>query len=463
MSNFLPTSATNVTNRLALFALFLLTSMASTGCTSGHVGLSADAVDPKEPHDPSNSTCSPKTCDSLGLKCGKASDGCGNELDCGECEPSCVNNMWFYALSDADNDGYFQVDTNIFVKGCSAPEPYTERTDCDDKNQNVFLTRLLYTDRDGDGFGYGPQLPTCISAPEEVPTGFSVNDLDCDDQQSTIKSQGSITVYVDNDQDGYGVGEPMMGCPSSTRSLNNTDCDDSNAAAFTPRQLYIDADQDGYGVGALTNVCANPSNAPLGYSTNNTDCNDANSQVYTLGSFYLDNDGDRHGTGAILGQECVNPNALPPNRGLDNTDCNDSDPTGWTWRTYFPQDNDQDGYGVGVSQVTLCTGDAPTLGGTRGGGDCNDSDPNKFPGQPNFFTEATFGSFDYNCDGKVTRDSEGNALCHNAWGYDPGRFVEGWSPNNPPCGSTTCWARYTQADSKRTCVPECEYRLVRCQ
>lgn len=441
--------------------VLILTHIELLGCDSGHVGGVA-GDEPPAVKPPSSTTCAAKTCESLGLRCGKASDGCGHELDCGACDPSCINDMWFYGTDDSDNDGYLKVDPNIFVKGCSAPEPYTQRVDCDDSKQGVYLTRLLYKDQDGDGFGYGAQLPACVNAPEDIPAGYSVNDLDCDDLQKGITTQDSSTVYVDNDHDGYGTGEPMKGCPSSSRSFNQLDCDDNNSAAFVNRLYYVDADQDGYGAGALVNVCWNNSHPPAGYSANNSDCNDANAQAFTLRSFYYDNDGDGHGTGGILGQECVSPSGLPPQRALDNTDCNDSDPTGWVWRSFYPQDNDQDGYGVSRTQITACTGDAATLGGMLGGGDCNDSDPNKHPGQINFFAEATFGSFDYNCDGQITREVDGRANCQAPWAMRSGLYVEGWDPHNPGCGTTACWARFISANAKANCVPDCEYRVVKC-
>jgi hypothetical protein len=38
------------------------------------------------------SSCEPKTCESLGAECGIIGDGCGNELDCGECNEGAVCN-----------------------------------------------------------------------------------------------------------------------------------------------------------------------------------------------------------------------------------------------------------------------------------------------------------------------------------------------------------------------------------
>lgn len=438
--------------------------LALLGCSAGRVG-TAEETDPSSGggKPPSGEPCSASTCETLGLKCGQASDGCGKQLECGRCDPSCVNNVWFYGTGDADNDGYLKVDSNIFVKGCTAPEPYTQRVDCDDANAGVYLTRILYKDQDGDGFGYGGQIPVCVSTPEQVAAGYSANDLDCDDSQQAITTQDALTVYIDNDHDGHGAGEAMKGCPSSSRSLDNTDCDDNNGVAFVTRQFYVDADHDGYGTGGLVNVCWNNSSAPTGYSVNNTDCNDANGQATTLRSFYYDGDGDGHGTGAALGQECVSATGLPPNRAPDNTDCNDSDPSGWVWRTFYPQDNDLDGFGVGKDKVTACTGDAPSLGGTRDGGDCNDSDARVFPGQTQYFATPSFGgSFDFNCDGNALREKDTNAICYAPSGAYNGKWSEGWEPRTPPCGALHCWATYgTYWDCAGT--KTCVYQEVRCR
>ena len=38
----------------------------------------------------SGGKCTPKTCEQIGVKCGKHDDGCGGTTDCGACDPSCT-------------------------------------------------------------------------------------------------------------------------------------------------------------------------------------------------------------------------------------------------------------------------------------------------------------------------------------------------------------------------------------
>ncbi|HIB83573.1 MAG TPA: hypothetical protein EYO59_02930 [Chromatiaceae bacterium] len=62
-------------------------------------------------------------------------------------------------------------------------------------------------------------------------------------------------------------------------------------------------------------------------------------------------------------------------------------------------DNDQDGAGIG-SATCLCASQAGNAASV--GGDCDDSDPQVYPGQTNFFTVASAGgTFDYNCSGTI--------------------------------------------------------------
>jgi hypothetical protein len=107
--------------------------------------------------------------------------------------------------------------------------------------------------------------------------------------------------YVDADLDGFGTGSLVQLCqiPTSGYTLNNADCDDSNAAvnpsaseicnsidddcdgladdglAFT--NYYLDTDADGFGAGAPFNLCANPG---AGYALTNTDCINTNANAH---------------------------------------------------------------------------------------------------------------------------------------------------------------------------------------
>ena len=81
-------------------------------------------------------------------------------------------------------------------------------------------------------------------------------------------------------------------------------------------------------------------------------------------------------------------------------------------KTYY-YDNDGDGYGNSNSATTICTSTVPPLY-VATGGDCCDSDVNAHPGQTNYFTTANgCSSFDYNCDGQASPQSNGATDCYN--------------------------------------------------
>lgn len=66
-------------------------------------------------------------------------------------------------------------------------------------------------------------------------------------------------------------------------------------------------------------------------------------------------------------------------------------------------------------------------------GDCNDGDPKVFPGQIEFQTEPSAGSFDYNCDGQVEQENEALATeCVFSNGTCTG---SGWEEAVPDCGN----------------------------
>lgn len=96
----------------------------------------------------------------------------------------------------------------------------------------------------------------------------------------------------------------------------------SKADCGTLSNCYTDSDGDGYGAGGV--VSTTYSTCPSGQSLNNTDCNDSNASFTTVCSTvtcYLDGDGDGYGAGAgttVSGTTC------PSGRVTDNTDCNDS-------------------------------------------------------------------------------------------------------------------------------------------
>lgn len=186
------------------------------------------------------------------------------------------------------------------------------------------------------------------------------------------------TYYQDFDGDGYGnAAVSTQTCtPPAGYVLNNTDCNDNDAAVHSTQTFYLDADNDGFGdPGKTTMLCqATP---PQGYVTNNTDCDDTK-------TLYLDTDGDGYGSTTKVACGGVD----------NNTDCDDANTNVHTPITYY-RDADNDGYGNPAVTTAVCSTNAPA-GYVANNTDCNDNDNTVYPGA----TELC-DSKDNNCNGTV--------------------------------------------------------------
>lgn len=154
--------------------------------------------------------------------------------------------VWY---EDADNDNVGN--ENSTVVGCVSPVNYVLISgDCDDTDPSSTFPVMYYEDNDSDGFGSSLGAEFC----QDPGFGYVLNNTDCDDSQNSVfpgapeicdefdnncngqTNEGLQTTvyYVDNDGDTYGQGSAGDFCsdPGIGYSLNNTDCDDDNAAAY---------------------------------------------------------------------------------------------------------------------------------------------------------------------------------------------------------------------------------------
>jgi hypothetical protein len=96
---------------------------------------------------------------------------------------------------------------------------------------------------------------------------------------------------------------------------------------------------------------------------------------------------------------------------------------------------DADGDGWGDPNVTIMSCSEPT-GYVANNTDCDDSNSNVFPGQPNWFsTPRANGSFDYNCDGRA--DLRWGAF--GCGGSAPCNGTDGFAGMVPNCGGNHCF------------------------
>lgn len=169
-------------------------------------------------------------------------------------------------------------------------------------------------------------------------------------------------------------------------------------------------------------------------------CDPVRGCVYTLD----DVDGDGHGEGETCGGDCDDTNPAvyrgAPERddGLDN-DCDGSIDENFEYAPCYA-DDDGDGFGNPGSLTNrsgACgDGEVPIAG------DCRDSDSDVYPGQTEFFTEASTSgsdtSWDYDCDG--VEEKRWPALAPSCTLIRVGGCARGgWVGSVPDCGEEGTW------------------------
>jgi hypothetical protein len=354
-----------------------------------------------------------------------------------DCDGLIDENLGITYYRDQDGDGY-GLATVTLVSCNGAPAGYVAISgDCNDGSNNVRpgATEICnsiddncngqidenggtwYTDADGDGYGAGAAITSCIQ-----PIGTVGVNGDCNDNLATVN-------------------------PGATEICNqkDDDCDGVIDDGIVVPKWYKDLDGDTYG---NPNVFIENCIKPNGYVANNTDCNDNNAAIRpnapeiacnniddncngqidenSLGggqTWYFDYDNDGFGQNSItqvsctqpvgyvlVGGDCDNGNPLVyPGRteicnGLDE-DCDGLVDEGVIPQFTFYADGDGDGYGNSAFSVLACI--VPS-GYVAIGGDCADGDPSRHPNA----TE-TCNGIDDNCNGQIDENAT-----QKTWYYD---------------------------------------------
>lgn len=255
-----------------------------------------------------------------------------------------------------------------------------------------------YVDADGDGFGAGEAMLSCVPVPGRVRRAG-----DCDDETPRVHP-GAVETCDGVDED----------------------CDGAVDEGHTVRPWYADADGDGWGDGAAVRETCAP---PDGWIPRDGDCDDGTPAVHPGAdevcngvdddcdgavdeedpdleppAWSIDADGDGWGDedGALVraceapeghgppedcddGDEAVHPGALERCDGVDE-DCNGATDDAAVDAPTWHHDCDGDGYGDPLSAVVRCTdhplpGECPLRGpAPLPAYDCDDANPAVRPG-----------------------------------------------------------------------------------
>jgi hypothetical protein len=466
------------------------------GCDGDDVGLVTDNTDCDD-SDPNANPGETEVCDGIDNDCDGDTDDADNSVTGQE--------TWY---GDGDSDGYG--DPSSIELACEQPDGTVENSeDCDDNDSDVHpdATEICddqdndcdgttdeddaadaatwYLDSDSDGFGSTSTATAC-----DQPSGYADNSEDCDDADGDINPDASEvcddqdndcdgdidedsaidagTWYRDADGDSFGDSDvTLTSCDQPDGYLaDNTDCDDSEAAAnpgedevcdgidndcdgdidpssaIDASTWYADADTDGFGDSGTTEVACEQ---PEGYVSDSSDCDDTSSTVNPdatevcdgidndcdssvdgddaadVSTWYADADGDSYGDPDTSDVDCNQPTGYVDNAddcdddetavypgadeycdSIDNNCDGNVDEDSAVDATDWYLDADSDGYGLS-SGVPVTQCEQPS-GYVADSTDCNDESSDANPGETEVCDE-----IDNNCDGDVDEASASDA------------------------------------------------------
>jgi len=315
------------------------------------------------------------------------------------CDGQIDENLAFSYYQDLDGDGFGNPEVSIL--SCTGQVGYSlNNSDCEDNNSAINpgaveicdgfdnncnglvdenISNTYYADNDGDGYG-DPNDSIINCSP---PTGYTLNNTDCDDDNAAINEAALEIANNGIDENCDGMDEVIGEDADGDGYFSDVDCDDTNANINPGTSevcdgidnncngdidegivisIYADEDGDGYGD---ANNSLQSCELLQGYSLNNTDCDDSN--------------------------EAVNPESVEICDNADNN-CDGQVDEGLALETYYT-DNDNDGFGAGEG-FQDCN---QPLQAVSIGGDCDDDNPDINPNA----TDIPNNDIDEDCDGVI--------------------------------------------------------------